>query len=197
MFAAIVSGRLVQTFDQVGETQFLTTIHSVENINHIVVFLTGVIPFPEGMGALVYFSWPDANAPPSWQILGHLTGEKPSAIFKINNLKKTASSTNTLEQTNAFGEQMSSHHAQIGISVEPMLQVQQQSAITTSQNINSSKQFCEKMLESFFNYMSSFTINQAQMTPNPSETFVPLSVLQSWYTNFERKLQLNPNFWRN
>jgi hypothetical protein len=42
----------VQTFEQVGETQFLTTIHDADNINHIVVFLTGTIPFPQGMGGL-------------------------------------------------------------------------------------------------------------------------------------------------
>lgn len=34
------------------------------------------------------------------------------------------------------------------------------------------------------------------MTPNPTETFVPLSTVQQWYTNFERRLQQNPNFWK-
>jgi hypothetical protein len=42
----------VQSFEQVGETQFLTTIHDADNINHIVVFMTGTIPFPQGMAAL-------------------------------------------------------------------------------------------------------------------------------------------------
>ena len=42
----------VQSFEQVGETQFLTTIHDADNINHIVVFMTGTIPFPQGMGGL-------------------------------------------------------------------------------------------------------------------------------------------------
>jgi len=53
MFGAVVSGRLVQSFEQVGETQFLTTIHDADNINHIVVFMTGTVPFPQGMGGLV------------------------------------------------------------------------------------------------------------------------------------------------
>ena len=42
----------VQSFEQVGETQFLTTIHDADNINHIVVFMTGTVPFPQGMGGL-------------------------------------------------------------------------------------------------------------------------------------------------
>lgn len=36
-------------FDQLSETQFVTTIPDADNINHIVVFLTGVISFPEGV----------------------------------------------------------------------------------------------------------------------------------------------------
>ncbi|KAJ9586005.1 hypothetical protein L9F63_020343 [Diploptera punctata] len=169
MFGAVVSGRLVQSFEQVGEAQFLTTIHDADNINHIVVFLTGTVPFPQGMGGLVYFSWPDPNAPPTWQLLGYLAEDKPSF----------------------------SHNAQIGISVEPILHVQQQSALVTTQTTSNYMQFCQKMLENFLNYASSFAITQAQMTPNPNETFIPLSVLQSWYSNFERRLQQNPNFWRN
>ena len=146
---------------------------------------------------LVYFSWPDPNAPPTWQLLGHLAEDKPSAIFKISNLKKGSSTTNSMgSNMNAFGQQFS-HYAQIGISVEPILHVQQQSAIVSAQTTSNFVQFCQKMLENFLNYASSFAITQAQMTPNPNETFIPLSVLQSWYTNFERRLQQNPNFWRN
>ncbi|PNF28599.1 OPI10-like protein, partial [Cryptotermes secundus] len=183
----------VQSFEQVGETQFVTTIHDADNINHIAVFMTGTIPFPQGMGALVYFSWPDPNAPPVWQLLGHLAEDKPSTIFKISNMKKGSIGSNDMgPNLNTFGQQSFSHNAQIGISIEPILHVQQQSALVTSQTTSNFMQFCQKMLENFLNYASSF----AQMTPNPNETFVPLSVLQLWYSNFERRLQQNPNFWR-
>lgn len=63
-------------------------------------------------------------------------------------------------------------------------------------NTSSYVQFGQKMLENFINFVSSFAVTQAQMVPNPSETFVPLSTIQTWYQNFERRLQQNPNFWK-
>jgi protein Hikeshi len=42
-------------FQQVGESQFLINILDADNINHVVVFLTGTAPFQEGMAGGVYF----------------------------------------------------------------------------------------------------------------------------------------------
>lgn len=43
----------VQTnFDMVGEKQFLITIPDAHNLNHVVVFLTGAVAFPEGYAGL-------------------------------------------------------------------------------------------------------------------------------------------------
>ena len=90
------------------------------------------------------------------------------------------------------------HLAQIGISVEPLSQLQQQTLAsnTAPSKMSSFMEFSSKMLENFYNYASSFAQTQAQMTPQPQETFVPLSVLQNWYKSFERKMQHNPNFWK-
>nr|XP_057946878.1 protein Hikeshi-like isoform X2 [Doryrhamphus excisus] len=37
---------------------------------------------------------------------------------------------------------------------------------------------------------------KAQMTPNPSETFIPSSCILKWYDNFHRRMNQNPNFWK-
>ena len=52
------------------------------------------------------------------------------------------------------------------------------------------------MLQNFVNYSSSFSVTQAQMSPAPAESFIPLSVVQRWYENFQRRLEMNPNFWK-
>jgi len=89
--------------------------------------------------------------------------------------------------------------AQIGISVEPLDQLAQQTPASQSipSSLNTFVEYTQKMLENFFNFASSFAITQTQMTPNPSESFVPLSVVQRWYENYQRKMANDPNFWKN
>ncbi|XP_032676528.1 protein OPI10 homolog [Odontomachus brunneus] len=196
MLGILVAGRLVQTnFQQVGENQFLTNVPDADNINHIVVFLTGTVPFPDGMGGAVYFSWPDPSAPPNWQFLGYISNIKPSAIFKISTLKKNHEFENS--NLGIFGIGKISHVAQIGVSVEPLIVIEQQAATLAATTTNNSIEFAGKMLTSFMNYVTSFSVTQAQMTPNPTENFVPLSSVQGWYETFQRRLQHNSKFWKN
>lgn len=46
------------------------------------------------------------------------------------------------------------------------------------------------------NFILSYTVTQSNMVIDPTATYVPLSSVQNWYTNFERRLQQNPNFWK-
>ncbi|XP_072935421.1 protein OPI10 homolog [Epargyreus clarus] len=197
VFGLIVSGRLVQTdFSQLSENRFLTTILDVDSINHAVVFLTGVAPLPAGTVAMVYWSWPDPSAPPNWQLLGHISNAKPSAIFKISNLKKLHELSNDNQFMSAFGQQQICHNAQIGISIEPDTHVQL-FASSVAQQTNSYVTFAQKMLENLVNFVASFSVTQDQMTPTPGVSYIPLNTLHTWYQNFERRLQQNPNFWKN
>ena len=67
---------------QIGPTQFVFNLTDVERIHHVVVFLTGVTPFPDGMGGGVYYCYPTPEGP-SPQLLGFIANNKPSAIFKL------------------------------------------------------------------------------------------------------------------
>lgn len=80
------------------------------------------------------------------------------------------------------------------ICLEPLANIQE---IIPVDNPNTHVNFAHKMLENFMNYVLSYTINQAAMVPDPSANYVPLSTVQHWYNNFERRLTQNPNFWKN
>ncbi|XP_073964492.1 protein OPI10 homolog isoform X1 [Choristoneura fumiferana] len=198
IFGIIVSGRLVQTdFTPVSDTQCLLTIPEADSINYVVVFLTGAAPLPAGAAGMVYWSWPDPTAPPNWQLLGHISNSKPSAIFKISNLKKLHELSAENQFSSALGQQSICHSAQIGVAIEPEANVQLLASSVAQEQQNNYVTFAQKMLESLVNYVGSFAVTQEQMTPTPGVSYIPLSTLQNWYQNFERRLQQNPNFWKN
>lgn len=145
----------------------------------------------------VYFRWPepDLSAPPVWQLLGFLTNNKPSSIYKITGLKKNLGNPNP----SPFGPSAGvHHHAQIGISIEPLnlISSQSPSAITEPTNTSTFQEFAERTIQNLYNYLASFAVTQSQMMPNPRESYIPISALHSWYSSFIRKLELNPQFWR-
>jgi protein Hikeshi len=118
--------------------------------------------------------------PSKWQFLGYISNSKPSAIFRISQLKKL----HELEQHETMmqfggGDAEINHIAQIGISIEPEINVAQQTPATTSDSPSTLYAFGQKMLENFMNFASSFSLTQAQMVPNPTETYVPLSTLST------------------
>ena len=167
------------------------------------MFLTGQVPFSEGFGGSIYLGWPSIEGTIesiSWQLLGYISNEKPSAIFKISKIKPS-------ELVNPFGQAMDTltmpggmlaTQALVGVSVEPLMEISQKtpSSNTEASTVDQFTEFSQKMLESFFNYASSFAVDPNQGMLNPSETYVPSSVLQQWFANFQRRLQINPKFWK-
>jgi len=204
MFGLLVSGRLVDTsFRQVDQTHFVIDVVDPDSFNHVVVFLTGQVPFPAGMGGAVYCAWPPKDpgvAEPVWQFLGIVTNDKPSAIFKVSRLKKAAAGpaapSGFASQLHAAGNMS----AQVGISVESIDTISSlataSSSETEASNMSTSQEFSQKMVESLFNFTASFALNADEARLRTSETFVPFSAIQQWFTNFERRLQQNPNFWK-
>ncbi|CAL8133631.1 unnamed protein product [Orchesella dallaii] len=198
MFALIVAGRLVQTnFNRIDQLKFVTDIPQADGINHVVVFLTGAEPFPTGMGGQIYFSWPDPQNQIAWHLLGHISNEKPSAIFKISNLKKTAPVLNEFGlpigglNPAFFGQgavTSAVHNAQIGISLEPIDAILNSTPVSTADppKVSSFVEFTEKMLTNFVNYATSFGDGSS----------ISVNVVHSWYDNFKRRLQQDPNFWK-
>ncbi|XP_077587323.1 protein Hikeshi isoform X1 [Stigmatopora nigra] len=197
MFGCLVAGRLVQTNAvQVASDKFVFDLPEYEKVNHVVVFMLGTVPFPDGMGGAVYFSFPDPESGGSvWQLLGFIANDKPSAIFKISGLKTGQGGAHPFGAVASATPSM----AQIGVSVEPLEQLAQQTPVSgaAASTADTLRLFTQKMLDSLYNFASSFAVTQGQMTPNPSESFVPASCILKWYDNFQRRMNQNPNFWKN
>ena len=152
---------------------------------------------PDGFGASVFFSWPSPNSEPIWQLLGYVSNQKPSAIFKIVKAKDNQ----VHSQGSLFAapnQMMNNNMSQIGLSIEPLDQVMQQTPVShaTPSNMDSFGQFTNKMLENFCNYATSFAITQQQMMPSSSQAYVPIEVVQRWFENFQKRMAANPNYWK-
>ncbi|XP_062302421.1 protein Hikeshi isoform X1 [Osmerus eperlanus] len=196
MFGCVVAGRLVQTDAlQVANDKFVFNLPDYENVNHVVVFMLGTVPFPVGMGGAVYFSFPDQVGGQVWQLLGFITNDKPSAIFKIASLKAGEGGEHPFGMMAA---PQAASVAQVGVSIEPLDQLSQQTPVSsaTVSSVDSFTQFTQKMLDNLYNFTLSFAVTQSQMTSNPSEVFIPASSILKWYENFQRRMAHNPHFWK-
>uniref|UniRef100_A0A915DQD0 Hikeshi-like domain-containing protein n=1 Tax=Ditylenchus dipsaci TaxID=166011 RepID=A0A915DQD0_9BILA len=214
VFGIIVAGRLLQTnFVQAGETEFVAEVSNSDSINHIVVFLTGVSPFPDLLGGSVYIRWQNVGSTAGdWNYLGHISNSKASAIFRISQLNKGASGQNG-SSSSMFASSGSFSNinalvasAQIGIMVEPLTTIESRVPAQGSQASQQSAvaEFTEKMLRNFLNAMQSFAIAMPSQSTFSSmgngsarQEVVPLSKVQEWFSTFQRRLQINPNFWKN
>jgi hypothetical protein len=54
-FGIIAAGRLPQVADAIDPSKYLLTIADADNVNHLVVFLTGTTPLPIGLFIFYYF----------------------------------------------------------------------------------------------------------------------------------------------
>lgn len=143
----------------------------------------------------MYFSWPDPNSPPCWQYLGYISNEKPSSIYRITKLKKPSE---VVINSKGFGfnQAIVSHSAQIGISIEPLVHLNQLTPAIENSGDNNFKAYASRTAENLYNFVLSFGITIQPAIGQPASQVVPISAISQWYQNYTRKLDLNPNFWK-
>ncbi|KAL7079318.1 hypothetical protein ACQ4LE_001532 [Meloidogyne hapla] len=207
VFGLIVAGRMVQTdFTALKEMEYMIEIADAESINHLVIFLTGLQPLPINYGGSIYMSWSTDGGERQWNYLGFISNEKPSALFKIGQLNKRTQqqnpqnfSFNASNMNSNFFNNSASHNALIGIKVEPMVEIARRNETeetSTNEQLSSIAQFPEKMLRNFVNFMHSFAVSFPKPNTNQYEEYVPAKSVTEWYTNFKRRFEANPNFWK-
>ena len=128
-------------------------------------------PIPPGYGAVLYYAQPPYE---NWTILGSITPEKPSGIFR------TGFSTKE--------EMVGCPIVQLGVSLEPLDTIKNLDIVTSG--VDDRFYFAHKIAKDLFHYMTSFS----QGTMMGEMMVVPTGILDKWIERFNRKYQLDPNF---
>lgn len=195
MFGCILAGQSVQTnFEAVSDTDLLLRLDNLQS-SFLTIFMTGEKPFPDGLAGAIYISIPAGQGETEcWSYLGHVSNQKPSGTFKIDNLKRMAQ-----QNINSFG---SNNYAgpQIGISVKTINEIEnftpgKLSKLTLDyyKTRNSAvsmdaSSMVKNMAENLFNFCSSFASGDSSS--------VPISTIEMWFRNTQQKLAQNPNLFK-
>lgn len=195
MFAVVIPGRIVQPVPQVEQSErFFTTLTDISTLNHICIFLTGAIAFPEGYGCTIHFESPTKG----WQLIGGLSNLKPSAIFKLKGSFIPSPQTSTFT-SNPLS---TNNSASLGILLEPLASVEAQlstlstSASTTTLPSSSTElvlarpvandpvSIAQKIALNCFTYLGGFAL----AAPD-GKSYIEMTAVERWYKQIETKLK--------
>ena len=188
---------------QASENQFFLVLEQAQSVGHVVVFLTGGVPFSPGFAGAIYFGWPAPEGDITWQYLGYISNEKPSAIFKLAKVKQSDTASNPFAGS-TFGS-IAQTTALVGISVESVDEIvaKTPAANTVPSTVTSYTEFCTKMVENFYNYATSFAVGQtdivmtvSQTGGNSNQNYIPTQAFTNWYELFTKRFAANPDFWK-
>ncbi|KAJ7628734.1 hypothetical protein FB45DRAFT_919127 [Roridomyces roridus] len=195
MFGCCVAGRLLQTnMQQVDETHAMFELPAASSINHVCVFLLGTVPFPDGYGCTVHFYWPGKG----FQLLGMLSNDKPSAIFRLRGTFTNAQAQSTIHSALSTAQSMmeDSHTAVdvtaiLGLSIEPLADIARQqvpsgagAVAAPAAGLRDPTVLAERVVKHLFNYISGFT--GGGVGPDVA---VPMSIIAKWYESFLGKVR--------
>ena len=159
MFGLIITGRPISTnLKQIDATHFTFQLENAQTIKHLVVFLLN--PLPVGFKVTVHLHWPSKE----WVLLGILSNDKPSAIFKVT-LQNSSDDEMQVEAT-----------AELGLSIEPDDGLPMVEADSTKETgatlLNAIEYFC--------GFVQGFVQGE--------NVIVPFRVFNEWYMNVKRRL---------
>ncbi|KAF9064727.1 hypothetical protein BDP27DRAFT_1333025 [Rhodocollybia butyracea] len=183
MFGCLVAGRLLQTnLRQIDETHAVFELPNASSINHNNTV-------PEGYGCTVHLHWPGKG----FQLLGMLSNEKPSSIFRLRASFTSSTTTRAFDSSSDSmlsddpGSNESDTTAVLGLSIEPLAQIlpQLQSIPANSQPQSSVTVLAERIVKHLFNYISGFA-SSSNLGPDVA---VPMGVLAKWYEMFLNKVK--------
>mmetsp|Transcript_27903 Transcript_27903/g.28188 ORF Transcript_27903/g.28188 Transcript_27903/m.28188 type:complete len:183 (-) Transcript_27903:132-680(-) len=171
LFGVIAPGRPVITdFRPVSETKCVAEFVDPTPISELTFFMLPTTPIPNGFGAILYYAVPPFE---HWEIIGAVTPQKPSGIFR----------TRWATKEDMIGCPL----VQLGVSIESLEVINNLELLLSG--VEDRRQFAHKIALDLFQYMTSFS--------HPSQNgmmIIPTNLLDKWMERFDRKYSLDPNF---
>eukprot|EP01128_Nolandella_sp_AFSM9_P006993 TRINITY_DN371_c0_g1_i1.p1 TRINITY_DN371_c0_g1~~TRINITY_DN371_c0_g1_i1.p1 ORF type:complete len:224 (-),score=19.93 TRINITY_DN371_c0_g1_i1:187-786(-) len=196
MFGVFVSGCLVQTEGhQTSPTSLIFGVEGKTPPHHLAVFMTGSKALPTDSCATIHIAWPPFNN--VWSYIGYLTNEHPSAIFKLSQKTGGGSARPSFGSTAQFGQ--AHHQLLVGIELAGRAENEHQHgsrAQLQEQATADRVLFARFTLNSLYNYLASYMREMQDQLQRVTVKVVPLTALDAWHAAFERKIRLDPAFWR-
>lgn len=216
MFGVIVSGRpMLTAFERISDTQISFSIPSTPTFNHLVVFTLPGTSLPPDAAAAVYIQLPPSN---EFKLLGALSNDKQSAIFKIRNTTNASTMGGIgvvdedamTDASPSLNQAVAPEMVILGISLEPAAQVETNlAALKASQGAVTSGQELVRSPVPFPGGPSTTPINTkllaqriianafnflASFSSGGTQDVVPLKSFQEWWKKFEKKIEMDPGF---
>jgi hypothetical protein len=184
MFGVFIPTRpVIPEMGNVSANQFAVSFPAAPQFHNVGVFMHPGNLLPADTAAGVYMQLPGEAG---FKFLGAIGNEKPSALFRVE--------LPSVSVAGGGGE------VNLGISVEPvaniqaqMAQLQQQrptsSSATSAKRTPNTTVLAQRIIKNAFNFLAGFAGN----TANGIEV-IPLKSFQDWWTKFERRIQNDPTF---
>ena len=148
-------------------------------VNELVVFLGA--PLGPTQGVMVYWQLAAQQEQSGFELLGSLTMEQPSQIFRTG--------WSEHDQFLALSPNQPAT-VTIGLSIEPLESIRNV-ANTTSANVNARRPLvAQKIAQDLYNFMQSFDSGGGMN----GSMVVPQNIFERWWKRFENKAKRDPNF---
>eukprot|EP01041_Mallomonas_annulata_P006767 gene6767-13713_t len=170
-FGVVAPGRPVITdFRPIDETKCVVEFIDPTSITELTFFMLPSSPVPPGFGAVLYYSVPPFQ---QWEIIGAISPEKPSGIFR----------TSWATKEDMIGCPL----VQLGVSLESLDTIKNLDLLLSG--VDDRRQFAHKIALDLFQFMTSFShpCQNGQM-------IIPTNLLDRWMEKFDRKYSMDPNF---
>ena len=188
----LVPGGPVRTdFIASDATKLTLTLHApgdlpipVSSVSDVVCFVLPNAPLPPNHGLLIYWQVLTPTFTTGFELLGSLTPDRPSCIFRTN--WSQHEQVSTLVSTTPTGTPAC--QVVLGVSIERLEEIQN----LPSESYDSRLFVAQKIATDLFRFMQSFDTGGA--TTNNGQLVVPTNIFDRWMRRFEAKYRRDPNF---